>query len=120
MRLINIKCDNSDSFQYSILLYLYYYNMKFNHSRPTEIDKHCDPYIDIIFNKSNEVIQFEHDDPLIDLLFIDINDKPLFLTRNNANIKITIVKLNDYRYSLSKPILECFSNNVNEINKINK
>ena len=45
MRLTNIKCDNSDSFKYSILLYLYYYNIKINYNRPTEINKHSDPYI---------------------------------------------------------------------------
>ena len=28
MRLINIKCNDSDSFKYSLLLYIYYYNIK--------------------------------------------------------------------------------------------
>ena len=120
MRLINIKRDNSNSFKYSILLYLYYYNSKINHNRPTEINKQRDPHIPIKFNKSNDVIQFEHDNPLIDLLIIDNNNQPLFLTRHNANIKVTIVKLNDYRYSLCKPELDCFQDNINEKNKINK
>ena len=44
--------------------------------------------------------QFEKDNPLIDLLIINLNSEPLFLTRNNATIKVTIVKLNDHRYSL--------------------
>ena len=120
MRLINIKCDNSDSFKYSILLYLYYYNIKINYNRPTEINKHRDPYMLIHFNDGNDINQFEKDNPLIDLLIIENNNKPLFLTRNNANIKVTIVKLNDYRYSLCKPALDCFNNNINEISKINK
>ena len=51
------------------------------------------------FNDGNHINQFEKDN-LIDLLIIDNNNKPLFLTRNNANIKVTIVKLNDHRYSL--------------------
>ena len=42
MRLININCDNSDSIKYSILLYLYCYNIKINYNRPTEINKHGD------------------------------------------------------------------------------
>ena len=120
MHLINIKCDNRDSFKYSILLYLYYYNIKINYNRPVEINKHRDPHTTVIFNKSNDVIQFECDNPLIDLLIIDNNNKPLFLTRHNANIKVTIVKLNDYRYSLCKPELDCFQDNINEKNKINK
>ena len=119
MHLINIKCDNRDSFKYSILLYLYYYNIKINYNRPTEINKHItDSYMLIHFNDANDINQFEKDNPLIDLLIIDNNNnKPLFLTRNNTIIKITIVKLNDYRYSLWKPTLECFNNNINEINK---
>ena len=118
-RLINIKCADKDSFKYSILLYLYYYNIKINYNRPTETDKHTEPYILIHFSNNNDINQFERDNPLIDLLIIDINDKPLFLTRNNASIKITIGKLNDNRYSLYKPTLECFNDNINGINIAN-
>ena len=70
LHLINIKCNDRDSFKYSILLYLYYYNIKNNYNRPSEIE-------------------------------------------------VTIVKLNDQRYSLYKPTIECFNNNINEINRIN-
>ena len=120
MRLINIKCNDSDSFKYSILLYLYYYNIKNNYLRPTEINKHSNPYIQIYFNENNDIYQFEKDNTFIDLLIIDINDKPIFLTRSNAKIEVTIVKLNDHRYSLYKPTIECFNNNyINEINRIN-
>ena len=45
LHLINIKCNDSDSFKYSILLYLYYYNIKNNYNRPSETDKHSNPYI---------------------------------------------------------------------------
>ena len=100
MRLINIKCNDIDSFKYSILLYLYYYNMKNNYLRPRQIDKQSNPYIQIYFNRNNDIYQFEKDSTFIDLLIIDIIDKPIFLTRNNAKIKVTIVKLNGHRYSL--------------------
>ena len=119
MRLINIKYNDSDSFKYSILLYLYYCNVKNNYLRPTEIDKHSNPYIQIYFNRNNDIYQFEKYETFIDLLIIDINDKTILLTRNNAKLKVTIVKLNDHRYSLYKPTLECFNNNINEINRIN-
>ena len=39
IHLINIKCNDSDSFKYFILLYLYYYNIKIKYNRPSEIDK---------------------------------------------------------------------------------
>ena len=119
MPLINIKCDDNNSFKYSILLYLYYYNIKNNYLRPTEIDKHSNPYMQIYFNRNNDIYQFEKVNTFIDLLIININDKPIFLTRNNAKIKVTIVKFNDHRYSLYKPTIECFNDNINEINRIN-
>ena len=119
MRLINIKYNDSDSFKYSILLYLYYYSIKNNYLRPTEINKHCNPYMQIYFNEINDIYQFEKDNTFINLLIIEINDKPIFLTRNNAKIEVTIVKLNDHRYSLYKPTIECFNDNINEINRIN-
>ena len=98
MRLINIKPNDFNSFKDSILLYLYYYNIKNNYLRPREINKHTNPYIKIYFNKNNDIYQFEKDNTFIDLLIIDINDKSIFLTRNNAKIKVTIVKSNDHRY----------------------
>ena len=119
MRLINIKYNDSDSFKYSILLYLYYYSIKNNYFRPTEINKHCNPYMQIYFNEINDIYQFEKDNTFINLLIIEINDKPIFLTRNNAKIEVTMVKLNDHRYSLYKPTLECFNDNINEINRLN-
>ena len=119
MRLINIKCNDFDSFKYSILLYLYYYNIKNNYLRPTEIKKHSNPYIQIYFNENNDIYQFEKDNTFINLLIIDINDKPIFLTRNNAKIEVTIVKLNDHKSSLYRPTIECFNDNINEINRLN-
>ena len=119
LRLINIKCNDSDSFKYSILFYLYYCNIKSNYNRPSEIDKCTNPYIHICFNRNNDIYQFEKDNTFIDLLIININDKLIFLTRNNAKIEVTIVKLNDHRYLLYKPTLECFNNNINKINKTN-
>ena len=33
--------------------------------------------------------------------------------------EVAIVKLNNHRYSLQKPTLECFNDNINEINRLN-
>ena len=120
MRLININCGDSESFKYSILLCLYYYNIKKNHGRVSQLNNNLNPYIHIKFNKNSDIFQFEKDNPLIDLFIIDINGEPLFLIRNNGNIKVTIVKLNSNRYSLLKPSLEYFNDNICEINRINR
>ena len=120
MRLINIKCRDIESFEYSILLYLYYYNIKRNNGRVTQLVFNIDPYINIKFNKNNDLVQFEKDNPHNDLLIIDVNSTPVFLTRNNASIKVTIVKLNEHRYSLETPTLETFNCNISEINRTNE
>ena len=100
----------------AILLNTLYY---FIYTITTYINKHSNPYIQIYFNENNDIYQFEKDNTFIDLLIIDIIDKPIFLTRNNTKINVTKVKLNDQRYSLYKPTIECFNDNINEINRIN-
>ena len=120
MRLINLNCVDSESFKYSIQLYLYYYNIKNNHARVSQPNNNLNPYIHIKFNKNVDLVQFEKDNPHIDLFIIDINSKPVFLTRNNAPITVTIVQVNDNRYSLFKPSIYTFNSNINEINRINK
>ena len=120
MRLINIKCNDNESFKYAILLYLNYYNIQKNHSRVIQLLFNTDPYLSIKFNENNDINQFEKDNPHIDLFIIDDDNNPLFLTRNNANIKVTIVKLNNNRYSLIKPTIQCFNANINEVNRLKK
>ena len=120
MRLVNIKCSDKESFEYSIQLYLCYYNIQKNHGRVIQLLFNTDPYLSIKFNENNDINQFEKDNPHIDLFIIDDDNNPLFLTRNNANIKVTIVKLNNNRYSLKKPTIECFNANINEINRLKK
>ena len=78
MRLINIYCNDSESFKYSILLYLYYYNIKKNHGRISQLNNNLNPYIPIEFNKNSE--QFEQGNSHISLFIIAINSELLFLT----------------------------------------
>ena len=121
MCLINIKCSDKESFKYSILLYLYYYNIQNNQGRVIQLLFKTDPYLSTKFNENNDINQFEKDNPHINLLIIDVNNNPLFLTRNNANItNVTIVKLNNNKHSLKKPTIECFNANINEINRLKK
>ena len=119
MRLINIYCNDSNSFKYSILLYLYYYNIKKNHGRISQLNNNVNPYISIEFNKNSDIAQFEQDNSHISLIIIDINGESLFLTQNNASLKGTIVKLNDNKDTRIKPSLHRFNDNIREINKIN-
>ena len=120
MRLINIICTDKESFKYSVLLYIYYYNIKKNRARVSQPINNINPYIDIKFNENSDIVQFERDNSHINLFIIDIDGNPVFLTRNNGSIQVTIVKLNDYRYSLVKPSIKRFMHNINEIDKIDK
>ena len=120
MRLIDIYCNDSESFKYSVLLYLYYYNIKQNHGRISQLNNNLNSYIPIEFNKDSDIVQYKQDNSHINLFIIDINGEPLFLTRNNASIKATIVKLNDNRYTIIKPSLNRFNANSRQINKINR
>ena len=70
--------------------------------------------------KNSDIAQFEQDTSHINLFIIDVNGEPLFLTRNNASIKVTIVKLNDNRYTIIKPSIHRFNDNIREINKRNR
>ena len=117
MRLINLNCVDSESFKYSIQLYLYYYNIK---NRVSQLNNNLSTYIHIKFNKNVDLVQFEKDNPHIGLFIIDIYSKSVFLTRNNASINVTIVQVNDYRYSLIKPSIYTFNCNINKTNRINK
>ena len=66
-------------------------------------------------NKNSDMAKFEKDNSHISLFIIDINGEPLFLTRNNAPIKVIIVKSND-RYAIIEPSIQRFNDNINEIN----
>ena len=78
MRLINLYCNDSDSFKYSILLYLYYSNI--NHCRISQLNNNLNPYIPIEFNKNSDIAQFEQGNSHISLFIIAINSELLFLT----------------------------------------
>ena len=120
MCLINIINIDKESFKCSVLLYIYYYNIKKNRAKVSQLINNINPYIDIKFNENSDIVQFEGDNTHISLFITDSEDNPLFLTRNNGSIQVTIVKLNDYRYSLVEPSIKRFVHNINEINKINK
>ena len=120
MCLINLICTDKESFKYSVLLYIYYYNIKRNCARVSQLINNINPYIDIKFNENSDIAQFERDNTHISIFITDINSNPLFFTRNNATIQVNIVKLNDYRYSLVKPSIKRYMHNINEINKTNK
>ena len=66
------KCNDSESLKHSILLYLYYYNIKTNKTRVTKIHNNTTPHLSIRFNTANDIFQFEYENKHIDLSIINI------------------------------------------------
>ena len=55
MHIANLQCEDNESFKYSRLLYLYYYNIKSNYGRISQLNNNIKPYIPIEFNNNNDI-----------------------------------------------------------------
>ena len=115
---MNVKCNDRESFQYSILLYLYYQNIKTNRIRVSQINNNINPYIHVKFNRDNDLYQFEIENNHINPIINNIFPRSMFTSRNNAPTKVTIIRISN-RYGLIKPSKQCFNNNINAIDEIN-
>ena len=73
MRRINPKCTNKDSFKYSILISLYYYDLNSHKERTNQLNKYLNNYN---FD-SNNYDTFENNSPFISLTVYDENGKLL-------------------------------------------
>ena len=99
MRKINPKCSNEDSFKYSILISLHYYNTNFHLERITKLKPPISKY-SFTHNTPNK---FEINNPNVLLTVFDENNKIIYTPSNNGNNKAMIIKINDYRYAAIKP-----------------
>ena len=63
MRSINPKCTNDESFKYSILISLHYYDLKHHLERINQLKRYENRYI----FKTNNYIAFENNNPPISL-----------------------------------------------------
>ena len=81
MHIMNVKCNDRESFKYSILLYLYYYNIKTNKTRVSQIKNNINPYIYIKFNRDNDIYHFEKENNHINLVINNIFGRSMFTSR---------------------------------------
>ena len=83
MRKINPKSSDADSFKYSILIYLHYYNISFHAERISKLQP--------LENKYNFIhitpTEFEINNPNISLTIFDENNKKKYITKNNNTNK---------------------------------
>ena len=99
MRTINPKCTNEDSFKYSILFSLHYYELNNHPERINQLNKYIHKYN----CPSNNYIDFENNNPLISLTVYDEYGQLLHKSNNQTNNKAHVVKINNHRYHALKP-----------------
>ena len=99
MRTINPKCTNEDSFKYSILISLHYYELNNYKERINQLKKYLNKY----GFTYRTYINFENNSPYISLTVYDEYGQLLHKSLNNTNNKACIVKINNHRYYALKP-----------------
>ena len=100
MRAINIIPSSNDSFKYSILCSLHYYDIS---SHPERLSK-LKPYENRYVFTHNTPHEFEVDNPNISLTVYNENDELIYHSINNNKNKAKIVKINNHRYHAIKPL----------------
>ena len=88
MKATNPKSTNENSFKYSILISLHYYDLKSHKERTKQLDK----YINNYRFKSNNYHTFENNNQSISLNVYDENHNSIHKSTNNSINKVYIVK----------------------------
>ena len=98
MREVSPKSSNINSFKYSILISLHYYDIYYHPERISKLKAFENKY-NFIQTTPNE---FEINNPDISLTVFDENDNIVYMSNNNSTNKAQIVKINNYRYAAIK------------------
>ena len=99
MRSINPKCTNKESFKYSILISLHYYELNNHPERIRPLNQYLHKYK---FNNT-EYNKFEWDNPSICLNVFNENNEQIYESINYSNKNAYIKKINNNRYHAIKP-----------------
>ena len=98
MRSINLKCTNNESFKYSILISLHYYDLKHHLESINQLKLYENKYI----LKSNDYTAFENNNPTISLNVYDEYGDLLHKATNSTNNSAYMLKINKHRYHVLK------------------
>ena len=104
MTKINPCSADINSFKYSILISLHYYDISFHPERISKLKPFENKY-NFIHITPNE---FEINNANTSLTIFDENNKRLYTPKNNGTNKAQIVKLKNDRYAAIKPIKNKF------------
>ena len=98
MRIINPKWDK-DTFKYSILISLHYYDINCH----PEILTKLKPFENSYNFSSTEYSTFEKNNSSISLIVIDKNNNTIHNSMNKTDKRVTIVKLKENTFASIKP-----------------
>ena len=99
MRKINPKSSDFDSFKYSILISLHYYDISFHPERISKLKPYQSKFNFIHITPN----QFETNNFNISLAIFDEDNKKIYHSKNDVN-KACIVQLKNNRYAALKPL----------------
>ena len=97
IRTLNPKCTDNDSFKYSIIISLHYYDLNAHKERTNQLNK----YINNYNFKSNNPCDFEINSPNISLIVYNYLNEIIYNSKNKSNNKAYIIKINNRYYTLN-------------------
>ena len=100
MRKINPKSSDIDSFKYSILISLHYYDIPYHRERISNLKQYENKYNFIHITPT----EFEMNNPNISLNIFNEENQKIYTSKNDATNKAYIVKLKNNRYAAIKPL----------------
>ena len=90
MRKINPKSNNTDSFKYSILITLHYYDIPYHREKPSKLNASANNYNFSATNPND----FERNNLNISLNILSEDNKLIYRSNNDCFNKAYIVKTN--------------------------
>ena len=99
MRKINPKSSDIDSFKYSILISLHYYDISFHPETMSKLKGNENKYNFVHISPT----EFETNNSNIPLAIFDESNKNIYTTKNDSTNKEHIGQLKNNRYAALKP-----------------
>ena len=103
MKTINPKCTNEDSFKYSVIISLHYYELNKHQEKINQLNK----YLTIYNFKWNNYSEFENNNPNTSLTVCNELNEIIYEPKNKSNNRANIIKTNN-RYHALNPSIDKF------------
>ena len=98
IREINPNSNNKDSFKYSILISLHYYDIPYHREKSSKLNVYANNYN---FSDTNPTY-FEKNNPNISLNILSEDNNLIYSSNNDCFKKAKMVKISEYRFAAIK------------------